>query len=100
MDDVPDYNRDIETRQFQNGLKLPTSKEAKEARRTKFLSQVLEEEENFVSGTAALSKQGSRSAEEILREQRKLKGKAQTRMVYGGNRVEPIVKGEETIASD
>ena len=79
---------------------MPTSQEAKEARRTKFLSQVLEEEENFVSSTATLSKQGSRSAEEILREQRKLKGKAQTRTGYSGNRVEPIVKGEETLASD
>lgn len=100
VDDVPDYNRNIETRQFQNGLKLPTSKEAKEARTTKFLNKVLEEEESLVNGTAALSKQGSRSAEEILREQRKLQGKVHTRMVYGENKVEPIVKGEETIASD
>ena len=100
VDDVPDYNRDEATQQFQKGLKLPTSQEAKEARRTKFLSQLLEEEENFVSSTATLSKQGSRSAEEILREQRKLKGKAQTRTGYSGNRVEPIVKGEETLASD
>ena len=58
VDDVPDYNRNIEaTQQFQKGLKLPTSQEAKEARTTKFLSQVLEEEENLVSGTATLSKQ-------------------------------------------
>ena len=64
------------------------------------MNKVLEEEESLVNGTAALSKQGSRSAEEILREQRKLQGKVHTRMVNGENKVEPIVKGEETIASD
>jgi hypothetical protein len=63
-------------RKFQKGLKLPNLKQSKEALATEFFNKIIEEDKDL-SQVKLKMKQSSRTAEEILEEQRRLKVKKQ-----------------------
>ena len=86
-------------RKFQKGMKLPNTKQAKENLATEFFNKIIEEDEDLM-GVKLKTKYSSRTAEEILQEQRRLKAQqfklgGSKKKILNEDDGEPFVKGEE-----
>eukprot|EP00942_MAST-04A_sp_MAST-4A-sp1_P002509 g2509.t1 len=89
----------IGIRKFQKGMKLPNTKQAKENLATEFFNKIIEEDEDLM-GVKLKTKHSSRTAEEILQEQRRLKAQqfklgGSKKKILNEDDGEPFVKGEE-----